>query len=34
VNSPSRHSIIDFFVNALSDGELIHGFTDFTTSSA
>ena len=29
-----RRSILEFFVNALSNGEQIRGFTDFTTSSA
>ena len=29
-----RRSILEFFVNALSAGEPVRGFTDFTTSSA
>ncbi len=29
-----RRSILEFFVNALSNGEQVRGFTDFTTSSA
>lgn len=32
--SPTGHrSILEFFVNALSNGEQVRGFTDFTTSS-
>lgn len=29
-----RRSILEFFVNAMSSGEQVRGFTDFTTSSA
>jgi dTDP-4-dehydrorhamnose reductase len=29
-----RRSILEFFVNALSQGQQVRGFTDFTTSSA